>query len=1036
VRFRSLLAILLLGFAATITRAVEAGQPVPAAERGLPAMRLITPREYGGHFQTWNIAETRDGLLLFSNLNAVVEHDGQSWRSIPVKGGSYLRAMIADAAGTVWVAGENEIGRFVPGPDGKLAYESMRAQVPAEVGNFGSVWRAHRLADGVYFCSNIALLRWDGKKFDFWRVDSKRTALSFDFGGAPLVVADFGWKIARPGGEWAEITGAPSPAVNARFLLPRGDGTWSLGTGVGGLRIFHADGRVEPLPTSFDDWLAKSRPYDALLLRDGRRVVPSVQGGAVIASANWEPELWLGEQTGLPTSTVICAFQDRRGVLWLGTDRGIVRVEINSPVTIFNRVHGVPLSGLERIARVRDRVLVSGTSSVLELHPPARPLEQAKFEPIEANGDRVLALVQLPDGMLSGGVTGVRWISNGKSEKIDGPPGVREVIELPGSPGRFLGTHLSGLCSWRREQGRWVYEGEWKDVRGEIRGLVPAGGDAVWTATSNEGVLRITPDPAAPRAQRIERFAEESGLVFNRNRVWLHRTPAGPLFGTEADLFRFDEATQRFRPARDLGPALADVETRVRLLTNDDRGGLWVALESHQNQARKIVYLRDGRIELLPLPAFSLVGSLTFLEWERHGAKEILWIGGSSEVWQVDLVRWRDAATAPLGMTLLREVSAGGRSYRSIAGEVPRFPAKENTLRFRVATPGLASEPFPRHETRLVGFRDGETVVSTAPVRTFTNLPAGDYVFEARGLSDDERASEPVRFAFKVLAPWWQTTWAGAAYLIFGTALLVLYVRWRIRRLTRERARLEQVIVERTAELARKNVELERLHRLDQDEKFAARLAEEKAQLELLRYQLNPHFLYNSLNSIRALVFTNAEAAGEMVTRLSEFCRWTLTRGAEGVTTVSEEVEMLQSYLDIERTRWQDGLQARIEVETAVGHVRVPQFLFLPLIENAIKYGGRTSPGVLEVAVRFSDEGDAVRCEVANTGSWMESPPAFPDSTRIGLENLRQRVARHYGADCALQIDTSRPGWVAVVLRLPKQMRSAGSRSPVEGSLP
>jgi hypothetical protein len=1036
VRLRSLLLPLLwLGTALIVSAADQPGRPVPPSERGMPIMRVITPREYGGHFQTWDIAETTDGLVLFANMNAVIEHDGQSFRSIPVKGGSYLRAMAADATGTVWVAGENELGRLVPGPTGKLVYESMRALLPADVGNIGPIWRIHRLPDGLYFCGNVALLRWDGTKFDVWRIDSKRTALSHALGDELMVVADFGWKIARPGGRWEDVQNPPKAISNPRFVLPRPGGEWTLGTGTEGLRVFRRTGDVSPLPTKFDDWLARCRPYGAMQLADGRNVIFSIQAGALLTSADWEPEVWFSEQTGLPTQTVIKAFQDRRGVLWLATDRGIVRAEINAPMTIFGRVHGVPSSGLEKAERVNGRLLVSGTSSVLELRPATKPLEVPKFVAIEPDFDLVMALVKLPDGVLTGGLTGVRWISGGKTVKIDGPAGVREVKPMPGYANRYVGTYLSGLCSWRREDGRWIYEGEWPDLRGELRALAPAGEGRFWTATANEGVLRITPHPTEPRAIKVERFGEESGLIFNRNRVWINDLNDGaPLFGTEVGLFEFDAATQRFSRSKFVGPAFAE-GTRARLLSPDDRGGIWMAVESNQHQAREILYARDGRQERLALPALSTLGALTFFEWDRNGEEEILWIGGDAEVWQVDLFRWRNKPTGDVGATLLRDVIAGGRPHTPVTGGVSRFEPTENTLVFRVATPGLASEQFPRHETRLVGFRDGESSISTSPERTFTNLPPGDYVFEARGLTDDGRASEPVRFAFQVLTPWWQTTWAGAAYLVFGTALVFFYIRWRIRRLTRERARLERVIVERTAELARKNLELERLHRVDQDEKLAARLAEEKAQLELLRYQLNPHFLYNSLNSIRALVFTNAEAAGEMVTRLSEFCRWTLTRGAEGVTTVADEVEMLQSYLDIERARWQEGLRARIEVEPAVQNVRVPQFLFLPLLENAIKYGGRTSPGVLEVSVRFSADGDSLLCEVANTGRWLEpraqTQAPFPESTRIGLENLKQRVARHYGPGCEPEIVTSQPGWVAVVLRLPREPRGPGSRSPL-----
>jgi signal transduction histidine kinase len=423
-------------------------------------------------------------------------------------------------------------------------------------------------------------------------------------------------------------------------------------------------------------------------------------------------------------------------------------------------------------------------------------------------------------------------------------------------------------------------------------------------------------------------------------------------------------------------------------------------------------------VRQLPLPDIRGLGPLTFIKWERHEGRELLWIGGRYQLRQVDVARWQEAPPPPPGATLVRTVSAGRARPLSAAGQPLRLSAGDSTIRFAFAAPGLGGEPAAQYETRLWGFADGGPELGALTERTFTNLPPGRYVFEARGRTADGRWSQPAQVAFEVLAPWRLTPWGLALQVIAGGLLLAGYIRLRIRRLTRERTRLEAVVAERTAELARRNAELARLHELDEDEKLAARLAEEKAQLELLRYQLNPHFLYNSLNSIRALVFTDATAAGEMVTRLSEFCRATLTRGTDGMTTVAAELELLQAYLDIERTRWQASLRTAIDADPAALDAPLPQFLFLPLVENAIKYGGRTSPDVLEVRVTVRLENDRLECDVANTGTWVKAAAHHQESTRIGLDNLRRRLARHYGPGTEPQIHAA-AGWVRVRLSLP-----------------
>lgn len=233
---------------------------------------------------------------------------------------------------------------------------------------------------------------------------------------------------------------------------------------------------------------------------------------------------------------------------------------------------------------------------------------------------------------------------------------------------------------------------------------------------------------------------------------------------------------------------------------------------------------------------------------------------------------------------------------------------------------------------------------------------------------------------------------------------------------------------EAEARLAASNVELARLRQLEIDEKIAARLAEEMARLEVLRYQLNPHFLYNSLNSIYGLLFENASDAGEMVLRLSEFCRATLTGPKEGLPTLGGEIEVLRSYLDVEKVRWGEKLQVEFAVAPEAEPVQLPPFLLLPLVENAVKHGGRTSSGVLQLSIRAQRIGHELHIEIANTGEWLPRDAARPDSTGIGLENLRQRLRRYYPR--AHKFTTvARDGWVTAQLVIADAVHAAPSET-------
>jgi len=164
-----------------------------------------------------------------------------------------------------------------------------------------------------------------------------------------------------------------------------------------------------------------------------------------------------------------------------------------------------------------------------------------------------------------------------------------------------------------------------------------------------------------------------------------------------------------------------------------------------------------------------------------------------------------------------------------------------------------------------------------------------------------------------------------------------------------------------------------------------------EAQLEMLRYQLNPHFLFNAISSVRALIPAEPARARETLTRLSDFLRYTLTRRNGATVTVAEEAEIVTDYLAIEHVRYEDRLAARVDIDPRVADYRIPGFLLHSLVENAVKHGVPAG-GRLEVDVRATLDGTRLCLEVSNSGTF--TPDAA--GTGIGLENVRARLAAMY----------------------------------------
>ncbi len=194
----------------------------------------------------------------------------------------------------------------------------------------------------------------------------------------------------------------------------------------------------------------------------------------------------------------------------------------------------------------------------------------------------------------------------------------------------------------------------------------------------------------------------------------------------------------------------------------------------------------------------------------------------------------------------------------------------------------------------------------------------------------------------------------------------------------------------------------------------------QQAQLQMLRHQVNPHFLFNALNAIRALIDEDEAKAGDMIADLSEFLRYSLISKSYADVPLRDELTAVRHYFSIQKKRYEDKLEVKIEVGPGAEDYPVLSFLVHPLVENAVKYGMKTSPLPLRVSVEaFVADGD-LHVRVGNTGRWVDPAKAEqPDlrGTGTGLANIRARLANAYPGRHSLEV-VEKDGWVLIELRI------------------
>ncbi len=287
---------------------------------------------------------------------------------------------------------------------------------------------------------------------------------------------------------------------------------------------------------------------------------------------------------------------------------------------------------------------------------------------------------------------------------------------------------------------------------------------------------------------------------------------------------------------------------------------------------------------------------------------------------------------------------------------------KHTVFSFEFVALNYAIPEQNQYAYKMEGFENEWNYVGTRRFATYTNLDPGTYTFRVKAANNDGVWNEAgTAIEITIAPPFWKTLW----FKIIMIALVLLIVMHFINYLRQKRNLLK------TRSLAN------------------------LAQLRLLRNQMNPHFLFNALGSIRSMILISKDKAWDMVSELSEFFRYSMLNFNKVEALLDDEINAVHNYLNIEKVRYKDSLQVSFKIEDEARKCLVPAFVCQPLIENAIKYGMQTSPLPLIVNISISYQQDILSIDVSNTGKLIDSRNESQEKEDVhgtSLENIKQRL--------------------------------------------
>jgi diguanylate cyclase (GGDEF)-like protein len=738
-----------------------------AAERGLPLITVFPPEVHKAGPQTFDITQDASGVLYFGNLHGLVSYDGAWWRLRKLPDEQVALSLAADAQGRVAVGMVHDFGWY---DTRAQEYRSLASQLPADKRAVGDINAICATSAGFLYLSDRSVLLWNGSSTrivaEYVPADAPRGCLSE---GADVF-------LRGPKGlfrfEPSTLRIAPTPLTKrVLMVLKRADGAVVAAVRDEGLFLLGAAG-VTPFAPEASEWLKGKIVTGGVRLNDGRLVITTRQHGLAILAPDGAVEQIITADAGLPDAVLNEPRVDREGSLWLAMEGPLVRMDVASPVTVFDARRGLR-GGAGDLAPHRGELYAAMTHGLYAIDGNGNA---RRVEGMQEGAWRVLAV---DDELLVGSVKGFYTVdpAGALAHVIDREGSVYDLSRSVSDPARVWVAEEEGVTSIRRVDGKWQHEGVIAGTPHDVSSVVEHGG-VLWAGTVFNGIVRIDePRGAKPR---VRQYGDGEMNVFQiGGRVVFVRATG--------EILQLDRNGKFVRDPQ-LGHVTAPRGFFV--VAEDARGSVWINSTPPRvfERAADGTYAKEGR----PLVSVTAAD----IQNLRVTGDGVIWFASDK-----GLYRYEPAAvTANVGpqpAPLIRRIVAG--ADRQLSGE--QVELRHDFGRMRIEFAPVSYRPGISYQYRLDPIDARWSEWSEEPFIDYTTLGANDYTFRLRARGPAMVPSEETRWSFSVLPPWYRTRLATAVWAILALAAVLAVIRFRTRALSRQAERLRAKVAEKTAEL-------------------------------------------------------------------------------------------------------------------------------------------------------------------------------------------------------------------------------------------
>jgi len=748
----------------------------------IPEIINYSKKVYESGNQNRAVDQDKRGLLYFANDDGLLVFDGNYWKTYPLPNGSIVRSLkVADDR--IYIGGQQEIGYFFFDRKGGLSYQSLKQLIPPGETEFSDVWHVVQVGRDIFFRSNKRIFRYhDGRITAFKSINwgflgvSRGVLVGQQYEKGLVQFKDGQW---QPLGNKLDFS---NDKVSVRSVSDFGAHDILLTTLKNGLYIIH-DNTINKFENPSTAMLASEIIHAAQAIDTSLTVIATRLGGYYVINTRAGIVQHLTKQEGLQSNTVNTAFVDKEKNIWLGLNNGIDLVVYNSPVNHITPNHENKSPGYS--AAICDNQLYIGTGVGLYNVPlgPGNDMSgMQKSLSLVKNGNGIIwGLSVVNNQLLVGRNDGAYVVSNNSCIPLDTSTGFwffQPMDAREPCPRVIAGTY-NGVNLYHFAAGAFVNP-KIHTFFESAKYTVVSGGD-IWVAHPYQGLYKLSVNDTGGLVNQPYRDVHN---LLSSGHNHLFKIRGQIVLATRKGIFSYDSAIGDFKESAFFKKLFGAAPPSY--LREDTQGNIWFVegkkpgvVDLSSPEAPVLIYFSElnnsilGNDEEFIYPVNKnnvlIAGEIGFyhIDYEKYKRTDH----------RIDVLLRTVTASHKRDSTLFGGYLAGQSSGE--AGDLVKFQHdiryKWNSLHFEFSSPCFGG--IVEYSCRLTGYEKEWSSWSRKTERSYTNLPAGNYIFQVRARNDIGHQSSVSQFIFTISPPWYNTILAYFIYVVLLTAILYFFYK-------------------------------------------------------------------------------------------------------------------------------------------------------------------------------------------------------------------------------------------------------------------